>query len=215
MGRLLKRVPLDFKYPLNKTWEGYINPHYKKCPDCDSGQSASLSALEHLVHLILVAGQDSMGGRVHPWIQKAGIDDVGCILHELSSGLAGRKCEGLFGHDACDRWSATAKVVEAAGLPKDWGVCKTCGGDALDPTIAEAYNAWEDFDPPAGEGFQLWENTSEGSPVSPVFETLDQLCAWCTNNATTFGSSRATADQWRKMLDEGFVCHKEGNMIFI
>lgn len=32
MGRELKRVPLDFDYPLNKVWHGYLNPF--KCDEC-------------------------------------------------------------------------------------------------------------------------------------------------------------------------------------
>ena len=39
--------------------------------------------------------------------------------------------------------------------------------------------------PPKGEGFQLWETTTEGSPVSPVFETLDELCEWWLYGART------------------------------
>jgi ribonuclease R len=37
MGRELKRVPLDFDWPLNKIWDGFKNPHYtaKKCVYCD------------------------------------------------------------------------------------------------------------------------------------------------------------------------------------
>ena len=34
MGREIKRVPLDFDWPLNKTWEGFLNPHYKQCRWC-------------------------------------------------------------------------------------------------------------------------------------------------------------------------------------
>ena len=34
MGRELKRVPLDFDWPQNKVWHGYLNPyHSTKCPD--------------------------------------------------------------------------------------------------------------------------------------------------------------------------------------
>lgn len=62
---------------------------------------------------------------------------------------------------------------------------------------------------------QLWETTSEGSPVSPVFATLDELCAWCETNATTFGSFKASKEEWKKMLDEDFVHHQEGNMVFL
>jgi len=38
---------------------------------------------------------------------------------------------------------------------------------------------------------------------------------WCADNATTFGSARASVDEWRSMLDAGFVHHTVGNMIFI
>lgn len=58
----------------------------------------------------------------------------------------------------------------------------------------------EQYDPPTGDGFQLWETTSEGSPQSPVFATLEELCAWCEDNATTFASFKATKEQWFKML---------------
>ena len=70
-------------------------------------------------------------------------------------------------------------------------------------------------EPPRGEGFQLWETTSEGSPVSPVFETLDKLCEWCEVNATTIGRFRATKEEWKQMLLDDFVYHKEGNVVFM
>lgn len=40
MGREIKRVAADFKWPLNKVWQGYLNPHYvhsHQCPDCKNG----------------------------------------------------------------------------------------------------------------------------------------------------------------------------------
>ena len=30
-------------------------------------------------------------------------------------------------------------------------------------------------EPPTGDGWQLWENVSEGSPVSPVFATKEEF----------------------------------------
>lgn len=38
MGRTLKRVALDFNWPLDKIWQGYLNPHsdaMKDCAACD------------------------------------------------------------------------------------------------------------------------------------------------------------------------------------
>lgn len=222
MGRQLKRVALDFNYPLNKTWEGFLNPHYKKCPHCENGYTQARERLQNLVSLIMLSGSDSLEGKNHPYfdhIQKFvyGFNSIPSKdMAELTTGLAGRECSRPFGHDACDRWSAEKKIIEAAGLDADkWGICPYCNGEAIDADIKEAYEAWQKYEPPTGEGYQLWENTSEGSPQSPVFKTLDELCGWCADNATTFGSSKASKESWLKMLDADFVCHQEGNMIFL
>jgi len=87
--------------------------------------------------------------------------------------------------------------------------CFLCGGDGeyyCSEEIKSLAEKWEGFDPPAGEGWQLWETTSEGSPQSPVFATLDDLCAWAEENATTFAACKATKEQWKDMLEKDFVC---------
>lgn len=33
MGRELKRVPLDFDWPLNERWKGYVSPEWRACPE--------------------------------------------------------------------------------------------------------------------------------------------------------------------------------------
>lgn len=71
------------------------------------------------------------------------------------------------------------------------------------------------LDPPIGEGYQLWETTSEGSPCSPVFASLDDLCEWCEKNATTFGSYTATKEECKQMLTENFVHHEQGGVVFL
>jgi len=70
-------------------------------------------------------------------------------------------------------------------------------------------------EPPKGDGYQLWETTTEGSPKSPVFSTLDELCEWCETNATTFSTAKVTKEKWKEMLSAGKVYHKEGCMMFI
>jgi hypothetical protein len=219
MGRKLMRVPMDFNWPINKTWEGYLNPHYRKCPDCNNGYTTAGERLGDLVSLLMLSGDDAARGKCHPYFDEAPLyatqGKVPSIdMVELTTALAGRAPSSL-GHDACDKWSATKKIIKAAKLPKDWGICKSCGGDAIDPAVKKAYEAWKEKAPPKGKGFQLWETTSEGSPQSPVFASLDELCGWCAVNATTFGSFKASAEEWRAMLDDGFVSHREGNMVFM
>lgn len=52
---------------------------------------------------------------------------------------------------------------------------------------------------------QLYETTSEGTPISPVFhkEDFDKLCEYAANNCTTFASYKATKEKWEEMLADG------------
>lgn len=239
MGRELKRVALDFDWPLGKCWEGYVNPHYVQCDACGGrGSDAALRFVEKIVRLLILGAEDSQfteeqiavmeaRGRIcpHPYLRGGGLDvtsrsDLGSegLLLDLVGRLSGREPQSLLGPFAMGdmaTWSVSKKLLEAAGLPEDWGYCKECGGEGIAPEFREAYEAWESWEPPEGQGYQLWETTSEGSPISPVFSSLDALCEWAAENATTFGSHRTGAAEWKKMLEAGFVCHVEGNAVFI
>ena len=48
MGRELKRVALDFNWPTDKVWGGYLNPYYKQAVDCPKcgGTGSSVIARE-------------------------------------------------------------------------------------------------------------------------------------------------------------------------
>lgn len=60
----------------------------------------------------------------------------------------------------------------------------------------------EILEPPRGEGWQLWETTSEGSPTSPVFKTAEELAIWCEINATVFAGDKASKENWLKMFND-------------
>ncbi len=64
---------------------------------------------------------------------------------------------------------------------------------------------------------QLYENTSEGTPNSPVYraDQLMELCAWCEKNATTIGYNKTTKEKWFEMLSQDFVHHTNGNVTWI
>jgi hypothetical protein len=218
MSRTLKRVPLDFDWPEGEVWKGYLNPHYKgsECTDCKNGYTNAALRLQDLVHLLMLSGEDAMRQENHPWsIEKSSLFNTVIPSKEmldLTSGLAERG-PSFIGHDAIDNWTAYRKIVEAAGFdPKVWGICKTCKGEGM--IKSKEYKEWESYEPPEGEGFQLWETCSKGSPCSPVFETLDELCEYAEKNCTTFGSNKTTKEKWKEMLNEDFVRHEEGNMVF-
>lgn len=224
MGRELRRVALDFDFPIGETWTGFLNPHYKPCAACGGkGETASLTALSRIVSLIMLAGTDSLERTAtgvpgmlpnypgapaahshiwpHPYLRDIGITDPGTTMHELTEGLAGRPSSRLFGHDACDRWSATRKIIAAAGLPEKWGWCPACDGECIDPSVKAAYDAWEKTDPPAGEGYQIWQTVSEGGPVSPVFATPEGLAHWMSTPGNGWNSdSESSYETWLRFI---------------
>lgn len=116
---------------------------------------------------------------------------------------------GGMGHDSINSWVVIKAKMKREGYSDAEAACPVCKGDGhvwKSRYYKRKNDTWKQVQPPRGRGFQLWQNCSEGSPVSPVFRTLDALCQWCETGATTFGSSRATAAQWRKMLKADFVC---------
>ena len=132
MGRELRRMPMNFDYPLGAVWQGYL------------------------------------------------------IRDSLSL------CDGEDEED-CEICKAYAKVK---GIPLDDEGCPD-----FKAYLAEPIRLLKELlDPPAGNGYQLWETTSEGAPISPVFATLDELCAWCEEGATVFADWKISKTEWMKKL---------------
>jgi hypothetical protein len=74
---------------------------------------------------------------------------------------------------------------------------------------------WQPAHPPSGCGYQLWETTSEGSPISPVFASPDALCARAADHASPFGDIRRTAAEWRRLLTEDGAAVRIAPGIFV
>jgi hypothetical protein len=116
---------------------------------------------------------------------------------------------------ALDIYTYVKARAESLGF---YGYCEWCNGSGeiwQTKKIKKLHDNWESFEPPLGDGYQLWETTSEGSPISPIFKTLDDLCEWSEKNAYTFAHYTATKEEWKNMFFEDFVCYKEKNFIFM
>lgn len=51
----------------------------------------------------------------------------------------------------------------------------------------------------------MYEDTTEGTPISPAFETPEELARWLAdNNASAFGSMTATYEEWLSMCKRGW-----------
>lgn len=52
----------------------------------------------------------------------------------------------------------------------------------------------------------MYEDTSEGTPISPPFATPEELARWLTDNgASAFGSSTARYEEWLATIRDGFA----------
>jgi len=59
---------------------------------------------------------------------------------------------------------------------------------------------------PNGFAYQMWETCSEGSPISPTFDTPEELARWLADTgASACGHMTATYDQWLATIKQGCV----------
>lgn len=211
MGREVKRVEAGFDFPIDETWGGYLNPHYRACdnPDCDGGQLKARWALERLLSLLAMLGDDKgrRGSQPHPWLVQSNVctELVDDSIFEFLDGLAGRKPEpGLFGaaYGAGGwAWDVEKRLLELAGVGEDWGKCAVCDGEGIHPDAREFYEAWKPTEPPAGEWYQVWQTVSEGGPITPAFETAEECARWISTpgNSKWMGTGDGY-EMWLKFL---------------
>lgn len=55
--------------------------------------------------------------------------------------------------------------------------------------------------------YQMYETTSEGTPISPVMESPEALAKWLfEHKASAFGSSTASYEGWLRVCKGGYAC---------
>jgi hypothetical protein len=263
MGRELKRVALDFKYPENKVWEGYLNPYYskqQKCQKCDgSGYSPKARNLKDQWYGYVEFYPEDRGSipfsQNHPIIQKLAerntsnfpylnkkleaarlahhfnerwmhhlnTDDITALINKnrlMDFTHSWTKENGWklkdpiytptptevnewslcgFGHDSIN----CSVVIDAeCEKLKISPTCEFCQGEGYYWNSLEdkkAYEEWQPKDPPEGEGYQIWETVSEGSPISPVFATPEELAKYMENKK--WGADKGSSyETWLKFI---------------
>jgi hypothetical protein len=215
MGREIKRVAVDFDWPLDKEWDGYVNPYYKPCPEqnntCFNGYTAAGGWLDCICDLIALLYEQALNKpRVgctypHPFLedQPHRVTNSDGMTIPPSSDLI-TLLEAFTKTKCVSAYSLASALIKAAGVKEDWGTCPICNGDNIDPTYKESYEKWEQTDPPKGEGWQIWETVSHGSPVSPVFATKEELVEYLIEGGDIWDRRRGTGGYSRKQA-EAFV----------
>jgi hypothetical protein len=134
------------------------------------------------------------GNRTHDWVKKEGADHYHWVekpgfvrptAAEINAANA-PSARGM-GHDAINMWILIKARAKRLGV---YGECEHCDGeghlwDSEEDKIA--YESWKDYGPPEGEGWQVWETVSEGSPITPVFGTPEELIDYLVDVGTSWG----------------------------
>jgi len=270
MGRELKRVPLDFTWPENKVWEGYLNPHYEKCHKCQvcagSGYSPEAKRLQDQWYGNAYFRPEDRGSvpfaPEHPavwafaernvshspnfygsdtdavlrearrlarlfnagWKHHLNASDVAALVaggrlmdftHTCKRGEGWKSKEPPyiptpeevnvwsltgFGHDSINCWVVVRAECERLGIETN---CLHCDGEGSiwdSPEAEQKAETWEKIEPPAGKGYQIWETVSEGSPISPVFATPEELARYMAGKK--WGADKGSSyETWLKFIN--------------
>lgn len=273
MGRELKRVPLDFNWPLNETWIGFVNPHYDACHTCThcgslgyspeakvlydqwygnapfdpaskgsqpfkpdhpkvrafaerqcertpdyygSGERAIVREAERLCELYNKCWSHHLdaddvkalidGNRLwdftHTWTQGEGWKPKDPFVIPTPTEVNDWSICGM-GHDSLNCWKCVNAACERLGVPSNCSHCEGHGSIWDSPEAKIKAEEWVQEEPPVGEGYQLWETVSEGSPISPVFVTMHELADWLATSedyAWKENDKGTTYEQWLKFI---------------
>lgn len=276
MGREVRRVPLDFDWPLRKVWEGFLMPDSlseDECQDCENGYSQHANALRGIwygylpFHPAITGSQpydiwtpevrqfaerniahapDHYGpgeGAVQReaqrladlfnarWCHHLAQEDVDALVaadrlrdftHRFHPEWKTNRFEKIepapeitarevniwslngLGHDSINAHVVIEARCERDGQPSVCGTCEGHGSIERYPGQRAEAEAWEWTDPPTGDGWQLWETVTEGSPVSPVFPNAEGLAQWMTTEAA--GLARcSTIESARQFVGVGWA----------
>lgn len=210
MGRKIRRVPMDFDWPLGATYIGFLCPYNgTKCPYCEgkgyspearrvsddwydtdrTGRQWCHNITQDEVDALLEKGRlidlTHVFRRPEGWVPngkpKPTVDEVNAWSRNPT--------RGGFGHDSINQMICVTARCKRLGIDR---LCKKCEGEGhlyLTPEIKALAEAWERVEPPTGEGWQEWETVSEGSPTSPVFATPEELAKHLARGAGMSGGS--------------------------
>lgn len=105
-----------------------------------------------------------------------------------------------FGHDGINNWIVVREECKRLGLN---ATCSHCDGEGSVWESDEAKQMaeeWAPTEPPAGDGYQMWETVTDGSPISPVFATPEELAQYMVD--APWGADEGTDyETWLKFIN--------------
>ena len=219
MSREVKRVPLDFDWPLKMEWKGYKNPYISQlCTICDgSGLNPETKQISDDWY--------AFDDRRRRWSDNITQDEVDALIEHgrlydftsefvpgegwkdidpppvVTAEIVNEWSKNGLGHDAINQWICVETRAKRLGVYGECPVCNGTGAIWFSDEIKEKSEQWYDaerYDPPTGEGWQVWEAVSDGSPMTPVFATADELIDYLVDSGYSVdaASKFVLEDKW-------------------
>ncbi len=214
MGCEIKRVPLDFDWPLGHPWEGYVPPP-DGCVECHScrGLEGRPTGYSRLGNAIYASAEFNAKKGLLPSEAEDLTPEELRFLIALQRSVAPEyrrhnKIPYTYGGStvtdprmvAYDIMRHLAKTLRVS-LTKTF-MCPVCKGECrvvADETQHQARRRWRRKAPPKGKGWQVWETVSGGSPITPVFATPEELIEYLCTTGTTW-DQESIARGWKDRL---------------
>jgi non-ribosomal peptide synthetase component F len=73
--------------------------------------------------------------------------------------------------------------------------------------VPEEQHYMPDWPPEQRTHYMMYEDTSEGTPISPAFSTPEELARWLADTgASAFGRDTASYEAWLRVARGGYAC---------
>lgn len=136
----------------------------------------------------------------HTWTPESGWKPKDPPYHPTPEEVNLWSISGGMGHDPINQWVVVEAECKRKGIDPTCHHCQGSGTLWVSPEDEAAAEAWEQTEPPAGDGYQIWETVSDGSPISPVFPTPESLAEYMTGRA--WGGDRGSSyDSWLRFIN--------------
>lgn len=109
------------------------------------------------------------------------------------------------GHDSINASVVVRARCKREDFPEECATCEGHGSVEAYPGQRAEAEAWEPTEPPTGDGWQLWSTTTEGSPMSPVFASGEELAVWMSTNPSGFAGAVPSLESARAFVEAGWA----------
>ena len=151
-----------------------------------------------LLYVEALLKADRLRDFTHTWSQEKGWEKKVPEYIPTPEEVNLRSIEGM-GHDSSSQWIVCSDKCKRLGVKETCEVCEGEGEIWDSEKDKQLYESWESKSLPVGEGYQMWETVSDGSPISPVFATAEELASWLEKNPCGIDAG-TTTEQWLKFI---------------